>query len=71
MKYLELKDLFNPNKINGFIHKDGYKVIAINENQGFQEYPKSIELWEKLEDGRLLRIQRWLKKSILFIREGE
>ena len=63
---MELSELNNPNEITKiFLLKKEYWV-DLGENQGFQEWPGSVELWEKLEDGRLMRICRWLKKSILY-----
>jgi len=61
---LELTDLHNPKQIEAVLFTDG-NLVETSENQGWQEYPKSIELWEKLEDGRLLRVKRWLSKSIV------
>ncbi len=61
---LTLNDLHNPNNITGILLKNN-DFIQADINQGFQEYPKSIELWEKLTDGRLLRVRRWLEKSII------
>ena len=60
------EQLFNPNNIEGIlIWKSGRSIeIAKGENQAFQEYPKSVELWEQLPDGRILRVQRWLKKTV-------
>ena len=60
----ELTDLYNPKQIEAVLFKDGNYIEAY-ENQGWQEYPKSIELWEKLDDGRLFRLKRWLSKSIV------
>ena len=59
-----IKELHNPEKITGVLLKNG-DFLTIGDNQGFQTYPKSIELWERLKDGRLFRIQRWLNKSII------
>ena len=61
-----LNELHNPNNIEGILlwNRGKSKEIGKAENQRFQEYPKSVELWELLKDGRLLRVQRWLKKSI-------
>ena len=64
MKNLKLTDLHNPENITGFLHTNGNYYEA-DKGQGFQEYPGSIELWEKLKDGRLLRVKRWLKKSVI------
>jgi hypothetical protein len=64
MGELNLADLYNPNNISAvLINNTG--VVEAGKNQGFQEYPKSVELWEKMEDGRLLRVKRWLSKSII------
>lgn len=60
----ELTDLHNPKEIKAVLLTNG-NFVEVSENQGWQEYPKSIELWEKLEDGRLLRVKRWLSKSIV------
>ena len=62
---LSLEDLHNPNKIKSFIHINGARMITFGK-QGFQEYPKSIELWEQLSDGRLVLVKRWHKKSVAF-----
>jgi len=64
---MKISDLHNPNKITAILHKDGNLIAADSKDQGFQEYPGSWELWQKLDDGRLLRVQRWLKKSIVCI----
>ena len=67
-----LDDLHNPNNINGFLHINGTFIYANeSKNQRFQEYPGSIELWQLLDDGRLVRLQRWLKKSTLFFFQGD
>ena len=60
---LGLKNLYNPNKINGVLLKNG-NFIKASEIQGFQTYPKSVELWEMV-DHRLMRVARWLSKSII------
>ena len=65
MKYeLELKDLHNPKQIEAVLFTNG-DLVEASDNQGWQEYPKSVELWEMLEDGRLMRVKRWLSKSIV------
>ena len=64
MENLKINDLYNPNGITSFLHTNG-NIYEAGENQGFQEYPGSIELWEKLKDGRLMRVKRWLKKSVI------
>jgi hypothetical protein len=62
---LQLSDLQNPKGITELFHLKNQHWIVKSDNQGFQEMPGSYELWEKLPDGRLLRVQRWLKKSVL------
>lgn len=65
---LELSDLYNPRKITELFHKRKATWICIDPNlkdQGFQERPGSVELWQKMEDGRLFMIQRWLHKSVI------
>jgi len=59
-----IEELYNPSGIQKIIIKKTGNIVECRENQGFQEYPKSIELWEDKLDGRIFRIQRWLKKSI-------
>ena len=63
---MTLQDLNNPKNIEGILLWNNGKPIEIgkDENQSFQEYPKSIELWQQLENGNLTRVQRWLKKSV-------
>ena len=58
-----LEDLHNPDNVTSFLHKNGTHYI-LGENQAFQIYPKSIELWE-LKHNRLFRVRRWLDKSII------
>lgn len=60
-----LKDLYNPNQIIGIIPKNFYPVTA-NKCLAFQEYPRSIEVWLQLPDGKLTKLRRWLKSSILY-----
>lgn len=73
MKDMTLKDLYNPNKITGIFPrydtraKFNWPVTDLDESQAFQEYPKLIELWEQLPDGRLLIVKRWRKSSIYAI----
>ena len=63
---MNLQDLNNPKNIEGILLWNNGKPVEIgkDENQSFQEYPKSIELWQQLENGNLTRVQRWLKKSV-------
>lgn len=62
----ELSQLHNPKKIEGILLWNNGKPLEIgkDENQAFQEYPKSIELWQEVSGGRITRVKRWLKKSI-------
>ena len=67
---LELKDLYNPFLIVGFFHKNGNQYL-VGENQGFQVYYAKdnktitvLELWQKMDDGRLFKVQGWYGKSI-------
>ena len=68
---MTLGDLHNPNRIERLFHLKGQHWICKSEDQGWQEYPGSVELWQKLEDGRLLRVQRWLKRSVIVYREHD
>jgi len=63
---MELSELNNPNEIKSVFLLKKEHWVSLGKNQGFQEWPGSVELWEKLEDGRLMCICRWLKKSILY-----
>jgi len=67
---LELADLHNPSKVvsvlvgyGRFRVKTHYFVAAAD--QAWQEWPGSWELWQKMEDGRLCRALRVLKKSVI------
>jgi len=63
--YPKLKDLHNPNNIVAFTHKSGVWYVK-EDNQAFQEYPKCIELWQEMDGGRIMRVHRWHKKSVMF-----
>jgi len=61
---MELSELHNPNKIESiYLMKKG-NWVGHGEDQAFQEWPGSVELWQKMENGLLLRVCRWLKKSV-------
>ena len=62
---MTLSDLHNPRNIDCLFHLKRQIWIEKSDNQGWQEYPGSVELWEVLPDGRLVRVQRWLKRSVL------
>ena len=64
MKELQLSDLHNPRGTTAIFHCSA-GFIEICKDQGFQEYPGSWELWQKMEDGRLMRVARWLKKCVV------
>jgi hypothetical protein len=61
---MTLADLYNPKEIIGFLHKNGDYYEA-GEDQQFQIYPGSIELWQTVGEGRILRVKRWLMKSVI------
>ena len=61
---MTLSDLYNPNHITALHHKKGHSIEK-GEGQAWQEYPGSYELWQEMGGGRILRVQRWLKKSII------
>ncbi|MBE1299776.1 MAG: hypothetical protein GJ680_07705 [Alteromonadaceae bacterium] len=65
MQDLQLSDLVNEEQTKAVLLNNG-DLVEASTNQGFQVLPKTVELWEKLEDGRLLRLKRWIKsRSIL------
>lgn len=64
MEQLTLKSLHDPRHIVRIFHLKRQLWIEPSADQRFQEYPGSVELWQTLADGRLLRVQRWLKRSI-------
>ena len=61
-----LNDLHNPQNITDIFLKSG-KHIGKDDDQQWQEWPGSMELWQLLSGGRLYRVQRWLKKSITHV----
>jgi len=67
MQNLTLNDLVNPREIKAVLvcNSKQNAIVEACDDQGFQEYPGSIELWQSLPDSRLLRVKRWLKKSII------
>ena len=65
MSQLQLHDLSNPRQITEVFHLRQQHYVVPGTDQAFQEYPGSVELWQRLEDGRIMRVQRWLKKSII------
>ena len=62
---LAIEDLNNPKKVTGILLKTCVSIEAAESDQGFQERPGSWELWQKMENGALMRVQRWLKKSVI------
>lgn len=61
---LQLSDLSNPRNV-GAILLTSDRFIEASDDQGFQERAGSYELWQKMDDGNLMRVQRWLKKSVV------
>jgi hypothetical protein len=66
-------DLNNPRNVVGiyvaYKNTDGDWIEAA-DNQGFQERDGSWELWQQFE-GRLVRVQRWLKRSVIAVSKAE
>ncbi len=70
MADLTLADLHNPRKVVGLhvAYRRGRVRSATyyaDKDQGFQEYPGSWELWQVMENGLLIRVCRWLKRSVV------
>ena len=65
MNDLNLSDLNNPNQVTAILHNNGRFVGIDPKDQGFQETKGRYELWQKLEDGRLLCVKAWNKKSVI------
>jgi|GEM_PF-6804802 len=61
---MNLEDLYNPDNICAIMTTKGV-FVEKGPNQGFQETAGRYELWEKLEDGRLLKVKGWNKKATL------
>ena len=57
-----LADLHNPTGVTALNVRGD--LVEADTDQAFQEYPGSWELWQMVE-GRLLRVRRWLKKSVV------
>jgi hypothetical protein len=66
---MNLSELYNPQKITCIALKKGTYVEPC-DNQAFQEYPKSVELWQDMGNGCILRVQRWFKKSVTHVTYG-
>ncbi len=68
---LEIADLHNPEGFRAILTKQN-EFIEAGDNQGFQFFyskTKQItkaELWQKLDDGRLLKVKGWAKSIIAF-----
>ena len=57
MTNLTLDDLHNPDNITAILTtNDG--LVEAGDNQGFQEYPNKMELWEMV-DNYLRRVKAW------------
>jgi len=67
MKDLQLSDLHNPNNITEIFLRNG-PVVGIKPGfTAFQELKKSVEIWEKMPDGRLLKVVGFNKSSISYV----
>jgi len=64
MTNLDLTDLTNPRHVVAVMDKAGTCYEA-GPDQGWQDRPGSWELWQRMENGLLLRIRRWRKTSII------
>jgi hypothetical protein len=60
--------LYNPNNINAVLLSSG-DIVELLDDQGFQEYPNRIELWQGLSS-RLSMVDSWNKTQITMIRYG-
>lgn len=60
--------LYNPHNINAVLLSSG-DIVELDDDQGFQEYPKRVELWQGLSS-RLSRVASWNKTHISMIRYG-
>ena len=60
--------LYNPNNINAVLLSSG-DIVELDDDQGFQEYPNRIELWQGLSS-RLSRVNSWNKTQVSMIRYG-
>jgi hypothetical protein len=58
--------LYNPNNINVVLLSSG-DIVELLDDQGFQEYPNRIELWQGLSS-QLLMVDSWNKGDIVMIR---
>jgi hypothetical protein len=65
MADLQLSDLHNPEAVIAILHNNGQFIKRDPKDQGFQETSGRYELWQKLEDGRLLCVRAWNKKSVV------
>lgn len=70
---MTLTDLHNPNKVDMLFHLKNQVWICKSEDQAWQEYPGSVELWQALSEqgGRIVRVQRWLKRSVIVYVEND
>ena len=72
MKDLQLTLLYNPKKIKSFLHTNGH-IYSTMEKTAIQVYYKDkeeriisrIEFWEKLSDGRMMKIVGYRSRSII------
>ena len=64
MPRLTLTDLSNPNDIQELFHLNRQHWIGHDSDQAFQEMPKTVELWQRVDAG-IMMVQRWRKSTVL------
>ena len=65
MPFLNLSDLYNPQNVTAILTNCNNFIERDLKDQAFQETKGRFELWQKLQDGRLLYVKGWNKKSII------
>lgn len=68
---MTLNDLQNPQGIDRVFHLRNQHWILPSENQGFQELPKTVQLWESFPDGRLICIHAWRKTTVMAFKQNQ
>lgn len=62
---LQLTDLHNPHNITAIMSTSGQFTERDKTDQGFQETKGRYELWQKMDNGHLMKVKGWNKKAIL------
>ena len=63
----ELSDLYNPDGVNAILTTTDRYIVADPRDQAFQKvvdkegHTKGYELWQKMEDGRLMKVEGFYK----------